>query len=93
MSEELQFTPVEANTKRKELIESTDDLLTHLGGWGRYQTRLLIFFVIFSSMSAHSLYAPVLDLHTPPSFHCSPPPELVFKQKSGARPLTTSKAW
>ncbi len=46
-----------------------ESLLCHLSGsptgWGRYQTRLLVFFVLFSAFSAYSLYTPVLTLYTP----------------------------
>ncbi len=49
-----------------------ESLLCHLSGspsgWGRYQTRLLVFFVLFSAFSAYSLYTPVLTLYMPGMF-------------------------
>ena len=54
-----------AQPAHRELIRDHEDVLAQVGGWGRYQFRLCVFFVLFSIFNAYSIYAPVLVLHTP----------------------------
>ena len=50
-------------------IEDFEDILGHVGGWGRYQLILLFLFFPCTMMLAHVTYTPVLILYTP-EHHC-----------------------
>ena len=52
--------------KREKLaISDFDDVLEHVGGWGRYQMLLLVVSLPFSMLLAYAGYTPVLYLYTP----------------------------
>lgn len=42
-----------------------DDMLDHVGGWGKFQIRLLLIFVPFTFFLAYVGYAPILFLYVP----------------------------
>jgi hypothetical protein len=49
----------------KEIITEFDDILTHVGGWGRYQKVLLLGSFLFTMILAYVQLTSVLFLYTP----------------------------
>ena len=54
-----------------------EDVLNHVGGWGRYQKSQLIIFLPLTVILAYVCYSPILFLYTPDHW-CSPDPSLNF---------------
>ena len=46
-------------------IEDFDQILSHIGGWSRYQASLLLLSLPFAMMMAFTAYTPVLFLYAP----------------------------
>ena len=65
--------------ERHPRLENFEDVLSHVGGWGFYQVRLLLFFLCFCVFLAYVTYAPVIFLFEP-DHHCKPHPS--FKNSS-----------
>jgi len=53
-----------SSMKKEEKIDF-DELLTHIGGWGKFQIKLLIIFVQFTFFLAYVGYSPILYLYVP----------------------------
>ena len=52
-----------------------EGILDHIGGWGRYQTRLLVLLFPSTLFLSYVAYSPVLILHAPDHW-CKPDPSL-----------------
>lgn len=50
---------------RKELVNDFEDILTYVGGWGRYQIILLVLFFYVSVLFAYMQYPAILYLYVP----------------------------
>jgi hypothetical protein len=51
--------------EKKVRINDFDDILEHVGGWGKYQMVLLLVSLPFAMLLAYGGYTPVLFLYTP----------------------------
>ena len=73
--EQLLFDQIMASGSVAEIsnLRDFEDVLGHIGGWGRYQKILLLFFIIFCAFDAYIMYVPVLFLYIPDHW-CSPHP-------------------
>ena len=54
-------------------IKDFEEVLSYVGGWGRYQFILLLFFFAFCAIDAYVVYSPVLFLYVPDHW-CKPHP-------------------
>ena len=64
--------------KSKEEKVDFEELLNHIGGWGKFQIRLTAVFVYFTFFLAYVGYTPILYLYTPDHW-CKIPLELQIK--------------
>ena len=58
---------------KPQSFQDFEEVLCHVGGWGRYQIGLLFFFFAFCAFTAYITYAPVLFLYVPDHW-CKPHP-------------------
>ena len=59
--------------EKPQSFQDFEEVLSHVGGWGRYQIVLLFFFFAFCAFTAYIIYAPVLFLYVPDHW-CKPHP-------------------
>ncbi len=57
---------------KDEPIKDFDDILSYVGGWGRYQKVLILALLPTYVFLAYALYSPILFLFTPDHW-CKPP--------------------
>ena len=58
----------------EELIKDFEDVLGHVGGWGRYQLTLLAISMPFTVFLSYVAYSPILFLYVPDHW-CAPNPD------------------
>ena len=47
-------------------IEDFDDVLSHVGGWGKFQYKITLVTLLFNMFLGYVYYSPIITLHTPP---------------------------
>ena len=52
----------------KKPIEDFDDILTYVGGWGRFQYMITIVNFLFNIFLGYVYLSPILTVYTPPHF-------------------------
>ena len=65
-------------------IRDFEDVLKHVGGWGRYQLTLLVVSFPFTLFLAYVAYSPILFMYTPEHW-CAPDPKWGFGDSVMAR--------
>ena len=58
----------------KKAIDDFDDILTYVGGWGRFQYMITLVFFLFNIFLGYVYLSPILTVYTPP--HWCKVPEL-----------------
>ena len=53
-------------------IEDFDDILDHVGGWGRFQYQITVVNLLFNMFLGYVYYSPILTVFTPPHW-CAVP--------------------
>ena len=64
-----------------------DDMLVHIGGWGKFQIRLLMVCIPFTFVLAYVGYAPILFLFVPPDYWCKIPED--YQSRLGSNDTET----
>ncbi len=62
-----------SDTKEKELVGDFEDVLSYIGGWGRYQKTLFLLCFPFTLYLSYVCYSPILVNYTPEHW-CAPDP-------------------
>lgn len=87
------ITKTTASSKKRLPIEDFDDMLHHVGSWGRFQIMLTVFFFPFNLFLGYVYLSSILTNFTPP--HWCQIPELVNltqeARRSLAIPFTTDE--
>ena len=52
----------------KKTIDDFDDILSYVGGWGRFQFRITLVFLLFNIFLGYVYLSPILTVYTPPHF-------------------------
>ena len=55
----------ETNKQTSSEIKDFDEILTHIGGWGRFQYMLTLIYFPFNIFLGYILLSPILTLYTP----------------------------
>ena len=58
--------------RTSKAIEDFDDILEHVGGWGRFQYFTTLVFFLFNMFLGYVYYSPILTVFTPPHW-CAVP--------------------
>ena len=73
----------------KKTIDDFDDILSYVGGWGRFQFRITLVFLLFNIFLGYVYLSPILTLHTPP--HWCVVPELANLSLEARREVAIPK--
>ena len=73
----------------KKTIDDFDDILSYVGGWGRFQFRITLVFLLFNIFLGYVYLSPILTLHTPP--HWCAVPELTNLSLEARREIAIPK--
>ena len=77
-----------SNTTKKS-INDFDDILEHVGGWGRFQYITTLVFFLFNIFLGYVYLSPILTLYTPP--HWCAVPELANLSLEARREVAIPK--
>ena len=53
-------------------IEDFDDVLSHVGGWGKFQYKITLVTFLFNMFLGYVYYSPIITLYTPPHWCALP---------------------